>query len=126
MTKELPDLSKAEWAIMNICWRKGESTARVIYEESLREKKREYQTVKTMLDRIAEKGYLHRRKLGPLSLFEPAISKAKARARAIDAFVAGVLDNTIAPLFSHFVKQEKISQEEIEELEKLIQQSKEK
>ena len=42
-------ISKTEWTIMNICWKKGKSTARVIWEESLKEKKRGYFFVKAEL-----------------------------------------------------------------------------
>ena len=52
MGKKRSDLSKTEWGIMRICWEKGQSTARVIYDETLKEKKRSYQAVKTMLDRL--------------------------------------------------------------------------
>ena len=31
MTKKIPDLSKTEWALMNICWERGKSTARQIF-----------------------------------------------------------------------------------------------
>ena len=101
MAKEREALSKTEWGIMNLCWTQGETSARGIYEASLRKKQREYQTVKTMLDR-------------------PAVTRTKALAQAIDGFVDTVLDNTLAPLFTHFVKKETLSPEELEALEALI------
>ena len=117
-------LSKGEWSIMNICWKKGKSTARVIFDESIKKKRREYQTVKTMLDRLEVKGFLKREKFGPLWLYEPTISRAKALTNAIDFFVDNVLDNTLTPLFAHFVNKEKLSADEIKALEKLIEKSK--
>ena len=119
------NLSKTEWSIMKICWNKGKSTARTICDESYKEKKRSYQTIKTMLDRLVNKGYLKREKFGPLWLYEPTISRSKALTNAIDNFVDTVLDNTLTPLFSHFVKKEKLSLEEIKALDKLIKKSKE-
>ena len=38
-TITIGDLSRTEWKIMKICWEKGQSTAKVVYEESLKEKK---------------------------------------------------------------------------------------
>lgn len=120
------DLSKTEWYIMKICWEKGESTARVVYEEALKDKKWSYQTVKTMLDRLVVKGYLTRKKFGPLWLYNPAVPRRKVITKAIDNFVNTVLDNTFAPFLMHFIEQEKFSQEEITALEKFIKRSKEK
>ncbi len=121
MPRKRPELSKTEWQLMNICWRKGRASARVIYEETLREKERGYQTVKTMLDRLVEKTYLRREKFGPIWLYEPTVPRAAVAAREIESFVSTVLDHTLAPIFVHFAKKEKISDEELEELRKLIE-----
>ena len=110
---------------MKICWDKGKASARVIYEETLREKKRGYQTVKTMLDRMVGKGYLVREKFGPIWLYEPTVPRAKMIAREIDSFVNTVLDNTLAPLFAHLAEKENLSPEEIEALKKLIDEHEE-
>ena len=122
----LPPLSKSEWAVMHISWKLGEASARDIHEESLSGKKREYQTIKTMLDRLTEKGYLTRRKFGPLWLFKPAVSRAKIRMLAIEDFISTALDDTVAPLFAYFARKERLTDEEVEELEKLIEKSREK
>jgi BlaI family transcriptional regulator, penicillinase repressor len=122
MQKKLPALSKTEWNIMNICWKKGRASARVIFDETLLEKQRSYQTVKTMLDRLTEKGYLRREKFGPIRLYTPAVARSAVLAREIESFVGTVLDNTLAPLFVHFAKKEKLSREELDELRKLIEE----
>ena len=119
--KKSTDLSKTEWSIMKICWEKGQASARVIYEESLKEKKRGYQTVKTMLDRMVKKRYLDREKFGPIWLYKPVVSHAKAVASEVDSFVSTVLDNRTAPIFAHLFEKETISSEEIQSLKKLIE-----
>ena len=113
-------LSKTEWSIMKICWEKGEVPARAIFEESLKNKKREYSSIKTMLERLVNKGFLNRKKFGPIWLYKPSVSRAKVLAKAIDSFVATVLDNTFTPLLTHFVEKENLKPEEIEALKKLI------
>ncbi|MFC1541671.1 BlaI/MecI/CopY family transcriptional regulator [Candidatus Latescibacterota bacterium] len=120
------DLSKTEWSLMKICWEKGKASVRVIYEETLKEKKRGYQTVKTMLDRMVRKGYLEREKFGPIWLYIPAVSRSKLMAREIEKFANTVLDNTFTPLFVHLEKKEKLTVEEIESLKKLIEEHEEK
>ena len=122
MGKKRSDLSKTEWGIMRICWEKGQSTARVIYDETLKEKKRSYQAVKTMLDRLVKKGYLERTKLGPIWLYKATVSRARVVAREIEEFAGSVLDNTVAPLLIHLGRKEKVSPGEIEALKKLIRE----
>jgi BlaI family penicillinase repressor len=121
MKKKCPCLSKTEWYLMNICWRKGRTSARVIYEETLRDKERGYQTVKTMLDRLVVKGFLRREKFGPIWLYEPTVPRAALAAREIESFVSTVLDNTFSPLFAYFAVKEKLSRKELEELRKLVE-----
>jgi len=118
-------LTKTEWSIMKICWEKGEATARTIYDESLKDKTRGYQSVKTMLDRLVNKGYLNRKKFGPIWLYKPTVARAKVLGSAIDSFVTTVLDNTFTPLLAHFAKKENLSPEEIGALKKLIKKKKE-
>ena len=114
-------LSKSEWALMKICWEKGQSTAREIYEETLKVKKRGYQTIKTMLDRMVNKHYLEREKLGPIWLYRPAVSRANILKEEIETLADNVLDNTLVPLFTHLAEKETLTTEEIDALRKLIE-----
>lgn len=117
-----PPLSRAEWALMNICWRLGRSTARQVHSEAVKTKKREYRTIKTQLDRMADKGYLRVEKLGPLCLFRPAVQRGAAVASAIDEFIGTVLDESLAPLFLHLSQEREISPEELESLKRLLRE----
>jgi BlaI family penicillinase repressor len=126
MTKRLRKLSPAEWKVMNICWRLHKATARQIYEASFQNHERDYQTVKTLLDRVTGKGYLKMEKLGPLCIYSPAVSRASVVAGAIEDFVATVLDNSVAPLYQHLARNEEISEKELEVLRDLLRNAEEK
>ena len=56
-----------------------------------------------MLDRLVIKGYLEREKFGPIWLYKPVVARSKVIAQEIDSFVDNVLDNSIAPIYLHFV-----------------------
>ncbi len=120
MKSEPQRLSRTEWTLMNICWRLGKSTARQVYEESLDRRERDYQTVKTLLDRIAAKGYLEIEKLGPLCLYTPIVKRSAALATAIEDFTHTVLDNTLAPVFVHLADSGRLQEEELESLRELL------
>lgn len=122
---KLPELTKAEWLIMKCCWKKRKCTARDVYEEMLKQKAWRYQTVKTMLDRLVQKGYVKVSKFGPICLFEPSVSQTRVMGKALDTFVGTVLDGALAPVFAHVAKGRKLNKEEIESLKKLIEQHEE-
>jgi BlaI family penicillinase repressor len=124
MKNKKSDLSKTEWLIMNICWKKGKSSARNVFEETLKTKTRSYHTIKTMLDRLVVKGYLTREKFGPIWFYSPIVAKSKATGKEIERFVGTVLDNTFTPLLSFFSEKESLTDEEIDSLEKLIEEKK--
>ena len=125
MPDDFKELSKTEWKIMNICWDNGQVTARNVYEEMIKDKKRGYQTVKTMMDRLVEKGYLRREKFGPIWLYKAVVKRSNVVSRAVDSFVNNVLDNTFTPIFTHFAKKEKLTEEEIQALKNLIEEKEE-
>lgn len=125
MAKQLDDLTKAEWVVMKCCWRRGKATAREVYDAIGAEKDWQYQTVKTMLDRLVQKGYLKLEKFGPICVFEPAVSQSKVAVRALDSFVTNVLDGTLAPLFAHLAKGPRLSDEELATLKRLVEQHEE-
>jgi len=122
VARRQPDLSKAEWLVMNLCWKRGRSTARQIFDESPSHRTWSYPTVKTMLDRLTAKGYLKREKLGPLCLYEPLVARERVVGRSIDTFWTTVLGKTLAPLFAHLTQHEKLSADEITTLKKLIRE----
>ena len=117
-TITIGDLSRTEWEIMKICWEKGQSTAKVVYEESLKEKKRRYVTVKTMLDRLVEKEYLEREKFGPVWLYKPIVSEKKATSYALNDFIKVVLGNKTTPILKHIadIKKYDINIKELKQL----------
>ena len=105
---------------MNICWKLGKATARQVYEQTLKDQQRDYRTVKTLLDRIAVKGYLRTEKLGPLVLFTPAVDRRKALSAAINEFVENVLDHSVAPLYLHLADHSELDEEEAAALRALL------
>lgn len=104
---------------MRICWDKGKSSAKIIHEESLKNTKRSYVTVKTILDRLAKKGFLQREMFGPIVLYTPIISQKSATSHTIDDFIKTVMGDHIAPIFMHLLKKKKY-RDEIGKLKEII------
>jgi len=113
-------ITAIELELLKIVLSKGEASARVVYDESLKERKRSYNTVKTLLDRMVERQFLNRKKDGIVCIYRSKVTEAQAVSRAIDDFVKNMLGGSFLPLFTYFVKKKKIKEKELNELKQLI------
>src|SRR5690606_9558393 len=74
----LPELTSAEWSIMQFVWERGEILAREIHEALEGPEGWAPTTVRTMLDRLARKGYLRAKRVGPVYLYSAAVDRKGA------------------------------------------------
>ncbi len=122
MTKKLADLSKAEWAVMQAAWKLQEAVSRDIYEELKDEQGWAVTTVRTMLERLVEKGHLSRRKVGPVYVYSPNVSKPRAIKRALREVVERVLEGSVTPLVAYLLEEEDIADQDLKRLQEAIKQ----
>lgn len=113
-------LSEAEWQIMNALWQRYPATARDITEFLPKNTNWAYTTLKTMLTRLVEKKAISERKRGNTSVYEPLVSKNKARRNAVRSLLNQAFDGTIGPLVHFIVEDEKLSKKQREELIRLL------
>ncbi len=119
-------ISSTELVLLKICLEKGEASAREVYEETLKERKRSYTTIKSLLDRMVTRDFLRCRKDGVVCIYSPTVTESQAVGKAIDEFAKSILGGTITPLFTYFAKSKKIKPEELEQLKKLIDEKEER
>ena len=73
--KQIPDLSRAEYDILNIIWPKGRLSIREVHDELQSTYQWAYSTTKTMMDRMVQKGLLQREEFHRVFLYKPLIKK---------------------------------------------------
>lgn len=113
-------LSEAEWQIMNALWKRSPATARDLTEYLPKDTNWAYTTIKTMLTRLVTKKAVSERKRGNTSVYEPLISKTKARSKAVVSLVNQAFDGTVAPLMHFLVEEKKLTKKQREELINLL------
>ncbi len=113
-------LSEAEWRLMNCLWRKSPLSAREIHGEVAGETAWAYTTVKTMLDRLVEKGALKTKPRGNATLYSPTFAKQAARSTALRALLERAFGGHFGGLVEHMVADEKLSAKERDELAALL------
>lgn len=97
MDEGLPDLGELELEIMQLVWNKGEVTAEQVREELARRPKES--TVRTVLRRLEDKGYVTHSVNGRTFVFRAAQARpqvaAQAVKRVIDWFCNGSVDDVL-------------------------------
>ena len=116
----LSPLSSSEWKIMSIIWNRSACAARDVYNLAGPKYGWAQSTVKTMLRRLVEKGYLKTTQVGNSFLYEPTRPALKPLLPAADELLGRAMDGTVGPLLAHMVRRSRLSPEEIEELRSLL------
>jgi BlaI family penicillinase repressor len=120
MTRPLPALGAQELAIMKVVWRLKDVSVREVYE-TLRERRPvAYTTVMTMMNTLEGKGYLKKELDGRAFRYRPAVPERRVVTKMVKEFVERVFDGSTAPLLAHLVTSTELSDEEREELRRLI------
>ncbi|HKO05462.1 MAG TPA: BlaI/MecI/CopY family transcriptional regulator [Candidatus Acidoferrales bacterium] len=83
MRKSLLDLAPLELDCMSRLWQLGEGTVRQIRDNLAATRPRAYTTILTIMDRLAHKGFVTRRKMGRAFLYLPNLTQDEARGRAL-------------------------------------------
>lgn len=85
-----------------------------------------YTTVASMFKNLEDKGYLSMRKFGNVKVYEPIISEVAYKRHFMSGVVQSYFDNSYKELVSFFVKDKKVSTEDLEEIIALIEKNKKK
>jgi len=115
-------LSESEWKVMKVFWDKGPMALCDVVRELDGANDWTYGTIKTLVNRMAGKGWLNTRRIGDSYLYSPAVRRSKAIDQALQEFSSRVLDGMLSPVVAYFAKQESLSAEDLAELRRLLEQ----
>jgi BlaI family penicillinase repressor len=95
------DLAPLELDCMNILWPVGEGTVREIRDRLAERRPRAYTTIMTIMDRLARKGIVERRKVGRAYLYRPNLSAEDARSAALAQVIENFFGGSKEGLLGH-------------------------
>ena len=113
-------LTEPEWLIMNVLWERHPARARGVFERLPVGVNWAYTTVKTILDRLAEKRAIEKSKKGKIAYYEPLLSRRQARKTALRMLLDQAFDGAFGPMMHFLVEDEKLSTKEREELIQIL------
>jgi BlaI family penicillinase repressor len=113
--------SEFELDVLKHFWSDRELSAPELYERIGGERGVTYSTVKTIIDRLEQKGAIERiANRGRTIVYAPAVKRERVRKPLVKAFLRRLFGNDLRPLFAQLLQDEKLSGEELEYLRKLV------
>jgi BlaI family penicillinase repressor len=114
-------LSEFELDVMTHFWNDRELSAPELFNRIGPERGVAYSTVKTIVDRLEQKGAIERiANRGRTIVYAPVVKRERVRKPLVKSFLRRLFGNDLRPLFAQLLQDEKLSGEELDYLRKLV------
>ena len=117
-------ISEAEHAVMEALWKRSPQSAADVCDTVCQERGWSMPTVKTLLSRLVQKGALATKPDGRRFLYTPLIARSAYVGGESKRLVERLFGGRAAPLFAHLAQAEALSDDDIAEIERLLQEMK--
>lgn len=119
--RKIPRISETEWEVMKAVWALAPCSAGQVIE-ALRQTDSSWhpRTAKAFLNRLVKKKALGFSKEGRAYVYRPLVRREECVDAASDSFLDRVFGGSLKPMLAHFVKRDKLSADEIRELQRLL------
>ncbi len=114
-------IAAAELEVLKALWDGGPGTVRDVLTRLRQQGRRlAYTTVQTFLTRLEQKGYVASNKSGLAHVFRAKVSRERVSRSRLKSLVRQLYDGSAGPLVLQLVRTERLSREELAQLQKLI------
>ncbi|MGB3394341.1 MAG: BlaI/MecI/CopY family transcriptional regulator [Stenotrophomonas sp.] len=114
-------ISAAEAVVMEVLWRSHPLAADEVVA-ALAERDWAEPTIKTLLNRLFNKGAISAEKDGRRYLYSPQIAREDWVLEESSSLLERLFDGRVAPLVAHFSQHRKLSRDDVAELRKLLEE----
>jgi BlaI family penicillinase repressor len=114
-------ISGAESQVMEALWRRSPCAAEDIVGEIAQPQGWTEATVKSLLNRLLKKGAVAAEKDGRRFLYRPLVARADYVQSESQGLLDRLFDGRLAPLVSHLSQRQALSDEDIAELKRLVE-----
>ena len=116
-----PKISDAEWEVMKVLWDHEPMTA-VEVLGLLPHDQWKQKTVNTFLTRLESKGIIASERQGRANIYRSLLSESECRGEEGQHFLKKVFRGEVAPMMLHFLESEDLSDKEINDLRKMLEE----
>jgi BlaI family penicillinase repressor len=117
-------ISDAEWDVMEPIWASGACTAADVIKQLRATHDWSHSTIRTLLARLVEKGALDYEVDGSRYIYRAAVSRERCVRQEGRSFLEKAFGGDVAALVAHFVSEESLDQDQMEQLRRLLAQKK--
>ncbi len=118
--KKKPALSNLENKVMGIVWEHGQVTAELVRTELAEAQPMKDSTVRTILRRLEEKGYVRHTTEGRTYVYSPTVASQNVAADAVGGIIERFCNGSVEDLLVGMVDRNVVSPAELQELAKRI------
>lgn len=120
------NLSKSEQQVLDVLWSDHPLTVGQVIERLQKDSGWHENTIKTLLTRLVQKKAVARRKDGGRFFYRPLVSRDAILAKESEGLLKRFFDGQMAPLVAHFADRRKLSKHDIEAIQKILAEIKER
>jgi len=111
-----------ELEVLKILWHRGPSTVRQVWQVLNARRKRHYMSTKSLLDVMADKGLLTRKRQGRAFLYQAKVAREKTLGQIVEGLLGRVFEGSASALVAHLLDQAQPSPEEMEQIRRTVEQ----
>lgn len=115
-------ISEAESVVMDVLWQRQSCAAEDVVAALAESRHWQEATIKTLLNRLLNKGAIAARKDGRRYLYAPVLRREDWVLDESQGLLERLFDGRVAPLVAHFSAQRKLSRKDIAELRTLLEE----
>src|SRR3954467_13598111 len=120
---ELPDLTPAQREIMEIVWERGEASAQEVRNVLARTRKVARNTVRTLLERMEDKGWLKHRAEGRTFLYTAARPRHDSIGQKVREIVETVCGGSPETLVNALLDYRGLRPDELQRIRQILEQA---
>ena len=117
----LPQISEAEYEVMKIVWDHAPVSTNEVVERLVKIKDWSPKTIQTMLLRLVKKKVLTYHKESRVFVYEPLVKKEDYISGESSIFLKKFYDGNLRSMVLNFVEQDRLTEEDIEELKEILE-----
>jgi len=112
--------TESELEILRILWERNKATVRYVHEELSKSKEAGYTTTLKLMQIMFEKGLVGRDDSMKIHVYYPVISREKTQKQLLGKMITNLFGGSPTELVIHALGNHKASPEELEEIQKLL------
>lgn len=115
-------ISEAELEVMKLLWKNEKMTSTEVVEELLKRSEWKDKTILTLINRLVKKGAINAKKeSGKAFWYSANIDEEEYKQEQSNSLINKLFNGSISLMMSNFVKSNNISNEDIEELKRILE-----